>query len=60
VTKFPLKLKLKGIVSIDDHVGEALLPGKIVVHPEEKELELEGYSLSLFNPPGLLCVELGV
>ena len=48
----PLKLKLNGMVSTGDQVGELLPPANRDVH-EASRPEPLGYSLSLFNPPGL-------
>ena len=52
VTAFPLKLKENGIVSVEDQVGDELLPVRIVAQPAGRPLPL-GYSVSVLSPPGL-------
>jgi hypothetical protein len=52
VTELPLKLNVKGMVSVEDHAGEDWLGPKITVHDGSNPDPL-GYSLSAFNPPGL-------
>jgi hypothetical protein len=51
VTGFPLKLKENGIDSVEDHVGDELLPERIVAQPAGRPLPL-GYSASVLSPPG--------
>ena len=59
VTGLPLKLKVKGIVSVVDHVGDALLPPRILVQEGSRPLP-RGYSLNVFIPPGFPGLELGI
>ena len=54
----PLKLKVKGMVSIGDQVGELFPPPKRTSQ-EASNPDPLGYSLSVFNPPGLPWVVLG-
>ena len=54
----PLKLKVKGMVSIGDHVG-VLLPPPNKTSQEASKPDPLGYSLSVFKPPGFPRVVLG-
>ena len=52
LTGNPLKLKLNGILWFEDQAGDVTDGPRIEFHPAGRPFPL-GYSLSLFNPPGL-------
>ena len=58
-TTLLLKVNGKGILSITDHTGDELPAGNKIFHDVSKP-DPNGYSLSIFNPPGLPVDELGV
>ena len=58
VTGNPLKLKLKGIVSVVDHVAEVLLGPRRLVQDDDRPLP-KGNSSNVFNPLGFPGIELG-